>query len=507
MRRAAWLLLACCACGSSDPPAPAPGIAGLVTVSVAAPWPATCGEQPAGGKTVTRNAEVEPSIAIDPLDANHLIGAWQQDRWSNGGAKGVVSATTFDGGHSWTSSVAAFTLCSGGAYQRATDPWVSIGLDGTAWQIAFAFDAKGPDQAMLVSRSQDRGRTWEKPKALIVDSDPDVGDDKETVTADPHDASFAYAVWDRLTGLSAANNGQGTGPAWFARTTDRGETWEPARAIYDPGADAQTIGNQIVVLPDGTLVNLMSVITQSSTSAATATMEVIRSSDRGVTWSAQPISIATQEFVGPADPKTGTGIRSGSIVPAIAADARSGALYVVWEDARFSGQQRDGIAISRSIDGGLHWSAPEQVNGAPATQAFTAAVNVAADGRVGVLYTDLRDDDPADKDHLLATQWLAVSPGGSAPWTESRVGAPWNLRGAPMVAGPAYFLGDYQGLTHAGNTFLPFFSAVPGAGPSDIFFRTADAPASLAPLTAAAGSGSTLLRPGRERWRFGRLFK
>ena len=33
-------------------------------------------------------------------------------------------------------------------------------------------------------------------------------------------------------------------------------TWEPARSIYDPGQNDQTIGNQIVVLPDGTLVDL-----------------------------------------------------------------------------------------------------------------------------------------------------------------------------------------------------------------------------------------------------------
>jgi hypothetical protein len=507
MRRAAFILVACCACGSPDPPPGAPGIAGLITVSGKAPWPSTCGE-PAGLSTVTLDSEVEPSIAVDPLDPNHLLGAWQQDRWANGGAKGVVSATSFDGGHTWTASVAAFALCSNGPYQRATDPWVGIGPDGTAWQIAYSFDASAPDQAMLVSRSQDRGRTWETPKALIVDSDRDVVDDKETITADPHDPRFAYAVWDRLTGTSIANNPQGTGPTWFARTTDRGETWEPARPIYDPGADAQTIGNQIVVLPDGTLVNVMSVITQSTAPKPIATLQIVRSSDQGATWSANPVSIAIEQLVGAVDPKNGTDIRSGGILPAIAVDAATGALYVTWEDSRFSGDQRDGVAISRSVDGGLNWSAPAQVNGAPGSQAFTPTVSVAADGRVGVLYTDLRNDDAADKDHLLATQWLAVSAGGSGPWTESRVGVPWNLRGAPMVDGPAYFLGDYQALTHAGNTFLPFFSAVGGTGTSDIFFRAADAPAAFAPLVAAAVPvDSLLLRGKRERWRSGRLFK
>ena len=37
------------------------------------------------------NSEVEPQVAIDPTDPSHLVGAWQQDRWSNGGAHGLVA--------------------------------------------------------------------------------------------------------------------------------------------------------------------------------------------------------------------------------------------------------------------------------------------------------------------------------------------------------------------------------------------------------------------------------
>src|SRR5206468_837136 len=37
------------------------------------------------------NAEVEPYVAINPANPNNIVAAWQQDRWSNGGAHGLVA--------------------------------------------------------------------------------------------------------------------------------------------------------------------------------------------------------------------------------------------------------------------------------------------------------------------------------------------------------------------------------------------------------------------------------
>jgi len=72
-------------------------------------------------------------------------------------------------------------------------------------------------------------------------------------------------------------------------------------------------------------------------------------------------------------------------------------LVGVWQDSRFSGGAREGIAFTRSIDGGTTWSAPVQVNGVPAVQALLPAVAVRPDGTIGVLYYDMRNDttDPA----------------------------------------------------------------------------------------------------------------
>jgi hypothetical protein len=398
------------------------------------------------------NAEVEPHVAVDPRDPSHLIGAWQQDRSSDGGSRGLVSATSFDGGRTWTRAMAPFSRCTGGnagnggGYARATDPWVSIGPDGIAYQIAVAFDPGG-NNAILASRSTDGGLTWSAPATLIADgSDP--FNDKESITADPRVPGFAYAVWDRL-----ANSGHG--PTYFARTTDGGRAWEPARTIYDPGERKQTINNQVVVLPDGTLVTFFTRFDVAANGSTTATLALVRSSDKGANWSA-PVTVSTVQSLGAVDPENGTPVRDGSNLGSIAAGP-AGELVVVWQDARFSGGVRDAIALSRSTDGGLTWSPPVRVNRDAGVQAFEPAVAIRSDGTIGVTYFDFRSN-TSDPSTLFTDYWLARSTDGGATWRESRVAGPFDLAIAPNAGG--LFLGDYQGLVAAGGGFVPFYATV-----------------------------------------------
>ena len=59
------------------------------------------------------NTEIEPWVDVNPTNPQNLIVGWQQDRWSNGGARGDVSAYSKDGGTTWTKVlVPGTTLCS-----------------------------------------------------------------------------------------------------------------------------------------------------------------------------------------------------------------------------------------------------------------------------------------------------------------------------------------------------------------------------------------------------------
>jgi hypothetical protein len=426
----------------------------LVRVSGISPFPGGC----AGGQQGTNfgGVEVEPWVAVDPTNPAHLVGTWQQDRWSNGGANGIGIAVTFDGGATWSTHTPRIGRCAGAAagadYQRASDPWVAFAADGTVFLIALAFDRMTPRNAMLASRSTDGGVTWNDPAVLIADDDPDILNDKDSITADPVDPGRVYAVWDRLTGQTHPNQPTATGPTWFARTT--AGAWEPARAIYDPGADAQTIGNVIAALPGGALVDVFDLITQASSNLPSNMLAVIRSEDHGLTWSTATV-IAPMRGVGVQDPQSHVFIRSGTDLPEVAVDRTTGALYIVWQDAPAGGAV-DAVMLVSSLDGGVTWSAPVAVNGARDAPAFTPSVAVAADGTVGVTYFDLRGARPGDP-ALRVTPWLATSRDRGATWSDEALSAPFDLR--PALLQGAFFLGDYQGLVTVGNAFVPFFAA------------------------------------------------
>ena len=495
----------------------------LTLITGPTPFIAGCNGAPQSGELYP-NAEVEPWVAVNPTKPGNLLGAWQQDRWSNGSANGVLTGVSRDGGQTWATVMVPFSRCAGGNpanggdFERASDPWVTFAPNGDVYQMALARNVSNPDSAMLVSKSTDGGATWTDPVVLRRDADPRVFNDKDSITADPNNANLVYAVWDRLRGLASRRRGfagehrvleelagadalQGGldsdatpgGPTMFARTTDGGQTWEPAREIYDPGLRNQTVGNQIVVLPDqgptgpfhGELVNVLTNICRSLFTCPAplepgADVAIIRSTDRGDTWSA-PIRVSGLAATGVQDPDTGAPVRTGGdILPEIAMDPSSGNLYVVWQDSRFSGFAVDGIAFSASADGGLTWSTPVQINQTPADiglgeqQAFTPTIRVRADGTIGVAYYDFRNHTPGAP-ALETDAFLVHSHDQGATWQETRLtAASFDLRTAPVSQG--FFLGDYQGLAAAGSRFTPLFvqtNAGNTENRTDVFATTA----------------------------------
>lgn len=434
--------------GTLLPPGPP-----LVRASGPSPFGTNCGGAMTGS-TLYENAEVEPYLAVNPINPSNLIGVWQQDRWSDGGAHGLIAARSLDGGKTWSEQTLRFSVCAGGNYERASDPWVTFSPNGVAHAISISFSgnifAAGSVSSVLVSRSVDGGATWSDAATLIQDG-ASAFNDKESITADPLDPNYVYAVWDRL-------DTAGFGPTYFARSTDGGQTWGTAAPIYDPGLNNQTLGNVIVGLAGGTLVNAFEEIDGTNGGAVRAAIKVIRSTDHGATWSA-PVTVAQVLSVGVRDPDTGAPVRSSGGLPQIAAGPGN-LLAVAWQDARFSGGQHDGIAYSQSLDGGQTWSAPVQINTVASVPAFTPSIAVRADGTIGISYFDFRNNTP-NLSTLITDCWLSTSSDG-ANWTEQHLCGPFDMDLAPNAEG--LFIGDYQALGVIGQTFVPFFAQTNNQG-------------------------------------------
>ncbi len=420
-----------------------------------------------------RNSETEPFLAVNPTDPNNMIAVWHQDRWSNGAAQGLGAAYTVDGGMTWTPVDVPFTRCSGaqpgsaGDYGRASDPWVSFGPDGTAHFMALVADNTPNRNGMAVARSTDGGDTWTEPQIIKANPARDpVGaslfHDKNSITADPFDPDLVYATWTLFR--------NGVTSLVVARSTAGGEKWGPPIPIATFGnvSPAKVAffrqGAQIVVLPDGTLVNAFyRILFDQKNVVVTFEQALFRSTDSGKHWERMDIAVAEFAPASAIDPESGIPVRDASQIPDIAVNDSNGALYLTWQ--RRNGQGLVEVVVSRSIDGGFTWSEPIRVSQqGEIVQSFLPAVSVNDDGTVGVLYYDFRNDMPGDAplstDVHLALFDANLALQDEQPLTHDS----FDMRQMVLTGPRGYFPGDYVGLDTAGNDFVAAFTVANNLG-------------------------------------------
>jgi hypothetical protein len=431
------------------------------------------------------NAEVEPQLAVN---GNNMIGLWHQDRWSDGGAHGIGVGVSNDGGAHWTESTLPVNRCAPGTpptlnfYERASDPWVSFGpgkVDGKDTQIAYAsalsFNITNNFNAVSAARSIDGGKTWDHAQPIpgSVFTTFQFSTDKNATTADPFRESTAYTVWDTLIGPTDNPDDNPhaqaySGPAYFSKTTDGGQSWSQAKVIIDTKNRQQTIGNIIVVDPrNGDLYDFTDLIVSPNTpfqgTRSNALLAFVKSTDGGDTWSA-PKVIAPFNSLGVVDPNTGEPLRVGDGLEEVAIDPANGKLYVVWESStRYQKQLKqsraawdDEILLTTSSDGGQTWTAPSVVHKLPSgLPTFTPTIAVNG-GTVAVTYYDTRNLSAGQTANLPTDYWVKYSTdGGQTFGNEQHIVGSFDSRTAPVARG--FFLGDYEALQPNGTGFQAFF--------------------------------------------------
>lgn len=446
--------------------------------------------------TMYRNSESEPFIAVNPTNAKNMIIAHHVDRISiGGGAVGIGVEYTRDGGTTWSPVLVPMTRCSGaplrsgtpGDFERTTDPWIDFSPDGIAYLVGAPFNiAQDFSEAFTVARSLDGGQTWQGP--FLIDLDPTFGTinvyDEPKIVVDPAAPNIVYFSGVNFPFKGPGKNRPGAGgkrnQMLFSRSTDRGVTWAPLRVVGEFPPSTLNERFTIAVVPpspphpQGVLLSVFNVapssLNRTPSPSDKSYMAVVRSFDRGDTWTAlatlDQVVTSALPLGEPYDAELGISFSIGETD--IAVDPRNGDVYAAWEDARFSGTSSAGVVVSRSRDGGATWSRP--VSGNPATppgvQASFEKLAVAADGAVGILFYDFRNDRPGDA-ALSTDAFLTLL----TPTADGSLGFASEVRLTPasfdtrqlitrstILSGFAgYFPGDYAGLRAAGNEFVAAF--------------------------------------------------
>ena len=375
--------------------------------------------------------QAEPYLAIDPENDARLLAGYQEGRFTTGGARALTYAWTRNGGRTWAEAlVPGLTHVSGGAFEKASDPWVAFGPGGRAYYCSLLFNETGPENGIYVSVSKNGGKSWGPPVAVHT-GDANNFDDKQAIVVDTYaDSPYRgriYVGWDTVS------NQQIQRIAWSG---DGGQSYS---AAIDLEREGMNIGILPLVGPGGVV---HAIWTHLDSNNSPFEIHHSRSEDGGVTWS-PPAEIARMQAVGVRFQ------RSGDILPTAGVDPRTGRLYVAWMDQR-STPGVSQIFLTRSDDEGRSWSEPQRISDGPDDAPnYTPALAVSGQGRVAVSYYSLRND-PARQ--FLVDLYVNTSRDGENFGAGKRLSSTsFDVRFAAMAQ--ELFLGDYMGLAGGRKDF------------------------------------------------------
>jgi len=340
----------------------------------------------------TADMQTSPTLAFGGSD--EILAAFNDTGASGGVPRLTGVARSTDGGASFR---------DGGA--------LPPGLSGDAGAPVLARDAAGEmaylvtrsalaPQTLLVFRMEEKETVWRAP----VNSAPGF-----TEGVDLHDRPWiavdnaagpcggaVYQTWRNLSSFSARNG------ITFNRSTSGGDSWAPSGGLL-LAVDGH--GPMIVVGPDHTVY----VFWRDPIAVSPGRIAMRASADCGQSFG-PAITVARIASTG-LNGDLGLEVATTAF-PQAAVNPVSGELYVAYNDRGAQGDRAD-IYLTRSLDKGFSWLAPERVNDdATSTDQFMPSLAVQPDGSGLILSYYSRQLDPAR--NRLVDLWGRIAASGGA---------------------------------------------------------------------------------------------
>jgi hypothetical protein len=420
---------------------------------------------------------VEPDIEVSPTNPNWAVAAAHDGRYPDGGAVDISYAWTHDGGKTWRHApVPGITKAAGGTWDRASDPVVAWGPDGSVYLSILPVSVDCPS-GVTVSRSTDGGKTFGPPVLVHYSDTCNYSDDKNWLVIDNSPVSPHYGrLYQFWTPFISDDAGNTTGfPQALRWSDDKGRHW--SNTTYVTPRNIGTQDSQPMIQPDGTITDAYldygtdlegregpegnvghhhgegEATTQAAAEPAD-NWAARTSHDGGKTWSSE-VLITNDAGEGP------DGIRC--CLPSATADPVTGRLFTAWDSAT-----PDQVKLSESFDG-RHWSRPILVS--RSDKAGLDRVNVDVAAYRGQVFVSYGTRDTTVDNGRYVQQQLSVSRDGAHFAAPISLGPLSDLNYAAEAGGK--FPGDYAGSsTSQGRLYVAWCRSSAPADPTATYHQT-----------------------------------
>jgi hypothetical protein len=288
-------------------------------------------------------SEMQPSLASDT--GKNLVGAFEVGRVYNGGSSAIGFAVSTDGGKAWHDGLLPLTIGSKqtttalGTIWRAADPSAAYAAETDSWLISSTgLNGTGGRLGLLVNRSKDKdGHKWEAPVAVHAAGTGDAPDNGSLACDNsPSSAGYGNCYLAYTNAASTPAN-----QLQVVTSSDGGLTWSAP-----VGAADASVGTGAVTLVQppapGAATGTCGRVVVAFTNGAT--VNAIFSTDCGATFSARSVVTSTQA----ASHAEAQGLRSTQALSG--SSDGSGGLYLAWQTRSFRTQQTTLSAAANAGD-------------------------------------------------------------------------------------------------------------------------------------------------------------